>query len=1342
MRKSYPASLLILLFVLLFPAKEWATDNFSFKHIDDNMGLSSNTVKCITEDSYGFMWFGTANGLHRYDGVGIKQFNCYDFQARKGNNNIGALYEDEHKRLWVGTDRGIYVYSPVESRFSFVDRRDPKNNVACDNWVQTITGDGHGNVWALLPDVGVFRYHGETETEFFHITPTGNFKVIEPSDICVSNDGNVWVCTTGDGIYKFDFRRHHFDKIASIGNTPIVGIHFVNIEEDGLGNLVLMGNDGTLYYYRPQEQTISKIPFSAAGHVFGCHLQCFNNEIWVGTRNGIYIVNTDTNKERIVRSNPQDAFSLSNDAVNCIYKSRIGDAWVGTLYGGVNFLPIDKFCFIKYGYSSGLTGTIIRGMAQASDGNIWIGTCGQGLYVLNPRLQRIDKSPMSASADGATIFISSVGSELYVGSEHNGMNTLSLDGDIKGIFKPKESDNGVYCYLRDSRGTEWVGMGYTLYRRQAGSKQFVRVGETGYDWIFCMTETRDGNIWFGTMGNGLWRYTPNNKKFKCYISDDNCTNGLRSNCISSLYEDSRGRLWVSTDRGGLSRYDKRADRFTTYGTGEGLPDNVVYNVLEDAAGFLWFGTNKGLVKFSPQHGACKVFTTKDGLPCNQFNYNAAVWANDGLFYFGSTKGVVAFDPMKESLQQSSAEVFFTRLSVRSHEVETDGNGHTLFKGNILFADKITLPHDVGTFALDVAMPNFGVTAQQEYSYKIDDYKDEWLPLTDYRISFTDLPPGTYKLRVRAESYGHTSERLLTIRILPPWWKSVWAYCAYLLLFVLAVSLWFVWYRRRKEQQARERQELFALKKEQELYQDKVNFFTQIAHEIRTPLTLIDAPLEAIEEIGTKDKRIAHYLHVTRQNTKRLLSLVTQLLDFQRIGKNHMEVTKGNVDIRALVGDLLDRFEATIKLRGKSLSRSVEGEILVASTDSEAVTKILSNLLNNALKYARRDIRVAVAADHDDCIISVWSDGDRIEKADESRIFEPFYQIDKSVSGENGVGIGLPLSRSLAELLGGSLTLASAETDTEQKGNTFILRIPLDESDVESNNVEATRQPEEVFISKPAVVNTAGATVLIVEDNDNMREFLAAQANRTFNIETARNGREAVSKLKSCNVDLVVTDVMMPEMNGFELCRYLKADVELSHVPVVFITAKNDLESKIEGLRLGAEAYIEKPFSVKYFRQLIQSLLDNRSRERENFSRKPFFGIPDMHLNKTDQEFMDKAQKVVIDHITESDFSVEQMASLLCMSHSSLLRKFKAVQGCLPAEFIRVVRLKRAAELIAEGRYRMADVCFMVGLTSPSYFSKVFLKQFGVTPKDFERQCMEKNRTSQPTNNDKNETKEQ
>lgn len=516
----------------------------------------------------------------------------------------------------------------------------------------------------------------------------------------------------------------------------------------------------------------------------------------------------------------------------------------------------------------------------------------------------------------------------------------------------------------------------------------------------------------------------------------------------------------------------------------------------------------------------------------------------------------------------------------------------------------------------------------------------------------------------------------------------------------------------------ERQKLFEIEKEKELYESKVDFFTEIAHEVRTPLTLINGPLEAIQEENLPESKKKKYINVIVQNTKRLLELTGQLLDFQKIGANKLSMKFESVDITALLKGIVARFEVTFNLNNKELVLKLTEEEIWAAVDKEAITKIVSNLLNNALKYAWQHIQVELEKDDLYFTIRVISDGNKIPEEASQYIFEPFYQMEKKEAPKNGVGIGLSLARSLASLHKGTLTLDT----TREKDNVFILTISLNKEGISLENSKAV-QKDIVELDEETSVETDmhGYTLLLVEDNESMLAFISERLCECFTVETAKNGAEAIEILRSSHVDLIISDIMMPVMNGYQLCKEIKSDLELSHIPVIFLTAKNDIDSKINGLKYGAEAYVEKPFSFGYLKEQILSLLNNRRREREAFSKRPFFSVDNMQMNKADEEFMNKVIRIIEDNITDDNFGVEKMADILCMSRSSLLRKIKTIFNLSPLDFIRLIRLKKAAEYIQEGKYRIGDICYMVGINSPSYFSKLFLKQFGMTPKDFEKQ---------------------
>ena len=1312
---------LLLLSICVVRAQE--RSDFYFTHVNGENGLSASNVKAILQDSYGFMWFGTKNGLNRYDGTSILQFDCDDLEEGTGNHNIGALFEDKERNLWVGTDRGVYIYNPavdVFKRFKIAS----SEGITLDNWVAEILSDSLDNIWVLIPDQGLFRYK-DGKVHHYSLLDKDNLKNNNPECICINEQGEVWIGTSGVSLFKYNYRDDKFEQyLADRMGRSLIGKTIISIcfQKE---NAILGIHEGDLLKYNTRTDELSEVSFLGEKKTFLRDVMCFGDEIWVGSLHGIFIINEKENNVIHLKEDLMRSFSLSDNSIYSIYKDHEGGIWIGTMFGGVNYLPNRILTFDKYvpgSDSHSLNTKRIRGLAEDNNGCIWIGTEDNGVNVLDPRTGKVHQIHDNVPGRLITLSVKHYENHIYVGLFKQGMNDISIPGEHLKYISDKElniEEGSVYCFLKDSKGRTWIGPGWGLYVSQPKERKFRRVEEVGYNWVFDIMESKDGIIWLATMGNGVWKCDPKTNSYKNYSYKEGVDNSLSSNSVSSIMQDSKGNIWFSTDRGGICRYNEAQDDFTTFSIEDGLPDDVAYNILEDDAGNLWFGTNKGLVKFNPESKDIRVFTNKDGLLGNQFNYQSALKAQDGRFYFGGVDGLIAFDPTVQEEEKPLPPVYISKFSIYNKEVTVHTPGSPL-KQCIVHTDEIVLPYDQSNISFDVALLSYSTAESNQYYYRMEPIDRDWVrAASNQNISYAKLPPGKYTFRVQA-THGNKSEsstRSLSIIILPPWWQSVIAYVVYTVCIILIVVGVILWYKRRKEKQLEERQKLFEIEKEKELYESKVDFFTEIAHEVRTPLTLINGPLEAIGEMEIQEPKMKKYISVMVQNTKRLLELTGQLLDFQKIGANKLTMKFESVDITELLAGIVERFEVTFSLNRKELQLKSTEEQVWAAVDKEAITKILSNLLNNALKYASRNVLVELEKGEGSFTIRVTSDGNKIPAEVSQYIFEPFYQVDRKEKPRNGVGIGLSLARSLASLHKGTIYL-----DTNQENNVFVLTIPLNMEGMKLEN-HKTIQKDIVELDEhtPVTTDIYGYTLLLVEDNESMLTFIHERLQESFTVETAMNGVEALEILRSSHIDLIISDIMMPVMDGYQLCKEVKSDMELSHIPIIFLTAKNDIDSKINGLKYGAEAYVEKPFSFNYLKEQVLSLLDNRRREREAFAKRPFFSVNNMQMNKADEEFMNKVIKVIEDNITDDNFGVERMADILCMSRSSLLRKIKTLFNLSPLDFIRLIKLKKAAEFIQEGKYRIGDICYMVGINSPSYFSKLFLKQFGMTPKDFEKQ---------------------
>ncbi|MBQ8774163.1 MAG: hybrid sensor histidine kinase/response regulator, partial [Muribaculaceae bacterium] len=942
-------SILVAVFVLIMKGFVVEARNYSFKHLNCDDGLSSNCVKALLQDSCGFMWIGTKNGLNRYDGTSILRFNCFDKEAKRGNNNISALHEDDDRNIWIGTDRGIYKYNPYKDLFSFVSLKS-REGVSAEDWVQDIISDNEGNTWALVPNQGVFKYSG-SELEYHSVVDNGRTRRESPISIFVASDGSIYVGTSNSGLFRYDkdLKRFRQVKLASNGNE-LKGHTLQFIKESEPGKLVICTDVGDIWTLDLDNMQLRELPFSNKGKVYLRSMLCIGDEVWIATQNGLYIINPTKGTEEYIKEDISNPSGLSDNAIYTLYCDANDDIWVGTSFGGVDYYQRGGLTFERYsvgGNEESLSSKRIRGLAQAPNGNILIGTEEAGINLLNPETGEVTHLTNShRGMERITLIIKRYGDELYTGFARDGLDVISPDGKVRNIsFGAQGQDNSVYAILVDSKGNEWIGLGSGLYRRDAGTNDFYEVEDISYDWIFDIYEAENGIIWIASMGNGVWKYDPTTKQMKNYPYDEDWSNGLRTNSISAIMEDSKGNIWLSTDRGGLCRYNSDKDNFIAYGIAEGLPDDVVYDVLEDDNGYLWFGTNNGIVKFNPETNEVKTFNSREGLIGNQYNYHAALKGENGYFYFGGTDGLVAFNPSLDVVQDSIAPVYFTSLKI-SNEIVPVGDGSPL-ESNIIFTDEIELSHNQSTFSLSVSSPSYDIQSSPQYSYRMRPIDNKWSPIDDSRIiSFANLSSGSYVLDVKISSGTAESCRSIRINILPPWYATIWAKMLYLLFIVGAGLAWFRWYHSHKEKQLVESQNLFAIKKEKELFASKVQFFTEIAHEIRTPLTLIGSPLEAIEGLGIKDAKLQRYLKVMRKNTDRLLDLTGQLLDFQKLGASRMTLKYENVDVADLLSDTLDRFEPAISLKHKILVRNIPAESIEVSIDKEAITNKPENNVSN------------------------------------------------------------------------------------------------------------------------------------------------------------------------------------------------------------------------------------------------------------------------------------------------------------------------------------------------------------------------------------------------------------
>ena len=1316
-------------FITIFCQAQSVEEHYYFKNLSIRNGLSQNTVNAILQDRKGFMWLGTKDGLNRYDGLSFRKFKHDAANPRSiGNSFITSLYEDFNGNIWVGTDAGVYIYYPEKEAFEEFDCQSLEKT-RIERSVSMIAGDKQGRVWIAVEAQGMFCY--DTRQKLLRNYPLSE---ISSNIKCFTFDsgGTLWLGFYGDGLY---YSKDNLATVHPYGSPEDGKREF----EGGVITKIVQGNYNCLYIGSVKEgvselnltsgQVRNLLAIDESGESIFCRdlLPYSDNELWIGTESGIYIYNLRTAQFIHLRASLYDSYSLSDNAIYALYKDREEGLWIGSYFGGVDYYPRQYTYFAKYypkNIANSLHGKRVREFCRADDGTLWIGTEDGGLNHFNPKTKEFHFFEPSAGFTNIHGLCMD-GSHLWVGTFSKGLRVIDTRTGVvlrtytEGHTPHSLNDNSIFSICRTSAGEIYLGTLFGLLRYNRTQDSFDCIPELNGKFVYDIKEDSYGNLWLATYANGAYCYDVSARRWKNYVFDAEDERSLPYDKVLSVFEDSYRQIWLTTQGGGFCLFHPDTETFTRYGLKDGLPNDVVYQIVEDDDRFLWLTTNNGLVRFDPKTMEMKVFSTANGLPTNQFNYRSGFKDEAGNIYLGSINGFVAFDPRTFAENRQVPAVAITDFLLFNKEVSV-GETDSPLKSSITFSDKVVLTADQNSFSFRIAALSYQAPRMNKLMYKLEGFDEGWLTIGESPlVTYSNLGYGDYVFKVKAsnsDGVWNEQETSLHLSILPPFYLSGWAYCFYVLFFMGCLVCVIFYFKRRNYRKQHRQMEMLEQEKEREVYHAKIDFFTNVAHEIRTPLTLIKGPLENIILKKEVDSETKEDLYIMRQNTERLLNLTNQLLDFRKTETRGFRLNFTECDVVAVLRETYLRFTSLAKQKGLDFILELPQECFMADVNQEALTKIISNLLNNGVKYASTYLRISLETDEKVFHIRTFNDGEMIPDTMKEEIFKPFVRLDKEDEVTTGTGIGLALSRSLAELHQGSLMMEKGE-----EVNCFCLTLPVNQDSTITLSAENVSQVEENscgWEQEETDTKEKKPMILVVEDNPDMLAFIRKQLTTEYSVLTAMNGIEALAVLDNHYVNLVVSDVMMPQMDGFELCKTIKSDLSYSHIPVVLLTAKTNIQSKIEGLELGADAYIEKPFSVEYLLANISSLIHNREKLRQTFAKSPFVAANTMALTKADEEFIWKLNDIIQANLHNPEFSMEDMADALKMSRSSFYRKIKGVLDLSPNEYLRLERLKQAAQLLKEGKSRVNEICYTVGFNSPSYFSKCFLKQFGVLPKDF------------------------
>ena len=978
-------------------------------------------------------------------------------------------------------------------------------------------------------------------------------------------------------------------------------------------------------------------------------------------------------------------------------EDRHGRIWIASDDGGLICYSPTERRFVSYPHQDLLSKCNVHALCLDDEDNLWIGTYTNGVMVLNPETGRL-RQYMHTDAPN------------------------SLD------------NSSSYAIFLDSHGQLWVATmeGLCLYNRE--TDDFTRIGKTNAITI-DIDEDKEGNLWLSTQGEGLWLYERKTQKL-CHVQTS-----LPDKQVNCCHIDQKGNLWIGTFAGlclstlpsNLLTPDSRLLTPELKKIPLDTPSQNIMSIIEDN-GALWLSTERGIVKYIPNEGVQR-FTLHDGLVSEQFQPNSGIKTSDGRIFFGGTSGFNIFYPYQIKANHVMPPVYITSLSILNQE-EQSAEGLPL---DLTLTKEITIGYgDSKMVSLSFASLSYCSPEKIEYAYMLEGFDRDWNYVDNQnRATYTNLPAGTYTFRVKAtnnDGVWSTNEATLKIVVQPPFWWSWYAKIFYLLL--LGSIIWqYVHFRLRREEQRHQREmQRLNEEKEKEVREARLNFFTMIAHEIRTPVSLIIGPLEKLKnlkieklkeapEFFTLHSSLFTSIEVIDRNAHRLLELVNQLLDFRKVEQLMLVMHFAPQNIHELIRSVSERFAPTFEQGGKQFTVTYPDERFTAIIDKEAVIKVISNLLTNANKYTKDDVRLSciVEPDGEHFRIEVSDNGIGIKAEDQHRIFEPFFQAE---GNKPGTGIGLNIVKNIVDQHHGEISVVSEVG----KGSTFTVVLPVNQEEMRNEklgmrNDDNPASPDSAYRSNQhssSLIPHSSLiqTMLIVEDSDDMREFLENNFREQYEVITAGDGIEALDQLEKHEVNIIISDWMMPRMDGVELCRRVRSNQLTSHIPFVMLTAKTDDDSKVEGMDVGADTYIEKPFSVQYLEACIRNILQIRRRLMEKFSTQPLEPVTEIAQNPTDNDFLIRMNKIIEENFSNSDLNVDFLADRLNISRSGLFAKIKTLADVTPNEMIQIVRLKRAAQLLHDGGYLVSEVGYMVGFSNPSYFSKCFQKQFGIRPADY------------------------
>ncbi|MDX2188613.1 MAG: two-component regulator propeller domain-containing protein [Bacteroidota bacterium] len=1323
------------------------SDDIIFDHLSIEQGLSHSSVSTIYQDSKGFLWFGTGGGLNKYDGYTFEKYHSYAKDTNSPINNLSNLiFEDRSGVFWLGSDFGYTIYNPNTNTFKKNLTYAVENHIFNFSHIHNIIQDLEGNMW-FSQDSALIKLKLST-----HTYSKVDFKHGKILKIIMSKEGLFYVGTS-NGLYSFNPKSSDA-KFESINN--ILQIKAITLLADKQG--ILIASKQGIYKYSFAKKKFIKLEYGLKESILD-EVKCISNNsenIYIGTIYGLVVCNNGTHN--VYTHNISNEGSLSTNTVNCILIDKSGLVWIGTSNGGINIIDKQRHRFrtfknTPYGYKSLKN---VYGLTQDSKGRLWVGTHEYGITIIDSTKNIVLNNPskennISKNLNGTILEIKT--GSMWVATWNMGITEIEEIRPNNFNYKwirnyandPLSLKGWSIRYMIKSKftGDIWIcSYDAGLEKYDVKNKRFIHYSfepnnpfYIPFKKIWCLMEDHKGNIWVGTQEGGVFMLDIQNKKVKHFAFDMKNPNSLASVSIRSLFEANDGSIWIGHSGAGLDKLNLKTGKITHFSENEGLCNEVIWSITQDQKGMIWLSTDNGISRLNPYNNTFSNFNTSDGLQGAQFNHASFNKTLKGEIMYGGINGFSIIDPMKFSIDSFVPPVVITNFKLYNATIKPGikWENRTILNKPIYTSEELHLKYNDKIFSFEFAALDYANPEKIKYAYMMEGFENEWIQTnSDKRYAtYTNLEHGTYTFKVKATNSDGVWTNLPTeikVIIEPPFWNTIWfrfiVIC--IVIILLAIFYWYRVYTINKQnvllRKLVEERTIEINKQNIELVNlnaTKDKIFSIIAHDLKNPfqgiLSLTTLLIDKYKEYSDEQKH--QFINQIKGTSEKAFNLLQNLLNWAQTQTDSIHYEPKSIELISLIEQSVSVYKVNAEKKQIKIEFQLPSSILIYA-DENMISTVLRNLIGNAIKFTPESGKIIISSklELNKVLISIIDSGIGISE----EIFNKLFKIDqhistKGTSGESGSGLGLIICKEFVEKNGGELIISK-----NNLGSTFGFTVPLFTQVSEKQNIvdESIKQSNIKIVDASNNQLSQQQTVIIIEDDSDIRKILVEYLKGNYQIIEAENGAVGFDLIQKYVPDLIISDVMMPIMNGFELCSKVKSNALVSHIPIILLTAQEADNYKYEGLDKGADDYIIKPFNPNLLEARIRNLIKSRAEIKKRFQSELKLQPNDIIISSLDGEFLKKAIDIIEANIDNSEFDVELFTKEMGLGRTHFYEKLKHISDLSPAEFIRMIRLKRAAQLMNDKSKTISEIMYMVGFNDTKNFRKLFKEQFGMTPSDY------------------------